>query len=86
MGAGAVYFAGAFAVLAGGLYWRAASRAGAYTAFACGFCALAGLKPVQQLLSVDWRSEYVGLATIALAWVAMITMSLLLPDARGKEI
>jgi solute:Na+ symporter, SSS family len=82
---GAVYFTGAFAVLVGGLYWPAASRAGAYAAFACGAVALAGLKPVQGWLGVDWRSEYVGLAAVGLAWVAMIAGSLLLPDRKRTE-
>jgi SSS family solute:Na+ symporter len=82
---GAVYFTGAFAVLVGGLYWRAASRAGAYAAFSCGFFALAGLKPVQNWFGVDWRSEYVGLATVGLAWAAMVAGSCLLPDGRRRE-
>ena len=82
---GAVYFTGAFAVLVGGLYWRRASRAGAFGAFACGFCALAGLKPVQNWIGVNWRSEYVGLTIITVAWVVMIAGSLLLPDARKGE-
>ena len=77
---GAVYFTGAFAVLVAGLYWPRASRAGAYGAFLCGFLALAGLKPVQKLLGVDWPSEYVGLTVVALAWIAMIAGSLLRPD------
>jgi solute:Na+ symporter, SSS family len=82
---GAVYFTGAFAVLAGGLYWRGASRAGAQAAFGCGLLALAGLKPVQGWLGVDWRSEYVGLTTVGLAWAVLIVGSLLLPDAPRKE-
>jgi solute:Na+ symporter, SSS family len=82
---GAVYFTGAFAVLVGGLYWRRASRAGAYAAFLCGILALVGLKPVQQQLGVDWRSEYVGLATVALACVAMAAGSLLRPDG-AREV
>jgi SSS family solute:Na+ symporter len=77
---GAIYFTGAFAVLVAGLYWTRASRAGAYGAFLCGFLALAGLKPVQKLIGVDWPSEYVGLTVVALAWIAMIAGSLLRPD------
>src|SRR5205085_9125239 len=68
---GAIYFTGAFAVLDGGLYWRRASRAGAYASFLCGFLALAGLSPVQQALHVKWRSEHVGLAVVAIACLAM---------------
>jgi SSS family solute:Na+ symporter len=79
---GAIYFTGAFAVLTAGLYWRRASRLGAYGAFLCGFLALAGLKPVQGWLGVNWRSEHVGLAVVALAWIAMVAGSLLWPDPR----
>ena len=82
---GAVYFTGAFASLAGGFYWKPASRVGALAAFATGFLALAGLKPVQGIIGVEWRSEYVGLTTVAIALVAMVAGSLLFPD-RKKEM
>ncbi len=79
---GAIYFTGAFAALVGGLYWKRASRAGAYGAFLCGFLSLLGLKPVQKLLGINWSSEYVGLATVGLACVVMVVGSLLLPDRK----
>jgi SSS family solute:Na+ symporter len=79
---GAIYFTGAFAVLVGGLYWQRASRAGAYGAFLCGFLALAGLSPVQEMLGVKWQSEYVGLASVSLACVVMVVGSLVMPDKR----
>jgi SSS family solute:Na+ symporter len=82
---GAIYFTGAFAVLIGGLYWPRASRAGAYGAFLCGFLALLGLKPVQHLLGVDWRSERVGLTTVSLAIIAMVGGSLLRPDRTWED-
>jgi len=82
---GAVYFAGACAVLIGGLYWRRASRVGAYGAFLCGFVALLGLDPVQTWLGVQWRSEYVGLATVALACLVMVAGSLICPDRARVE-
>jgi len=47
---GAIYFAGAIALLVFGLYWKRASRAGAYGALVCGFFALIGLAPVQKAL------------------------------------
>lgn len=50
---GAIYFTGAFAVLVCGLYWKGASRAGAYGAFACGFVMLLGLDPVKKLLHLS---------------------------------
>jgi SSS family solute:Na+ symporter len=84
---GAIYFVGAFAVLVGGLYWRRASVAGAYGAFACGFLMLIGLKPVQQALGIKLpgRGEFEGLAIAALALLAMLVLSLAFPDKRKDE-
>ncbi len=48
---GAIYFTGAIALLVFGIYWRRASKIGAYLALVCGFGALIGLKPVQAPLS-----------------------------------
>jgi SSS family solute:Na+ symporter len=48
---GAIYSIGGFALLAFGLYWKRASRAGAYLALLTGFLALLGLSKVQQLCS-----------------------------------
>jgi SSS family solute:Na+ symporter len=45
---GAIYFTGAFAVLAGGLYWKRASSTGAVCALLAGFTAILGLGPVRQ--------------------------------------
>lgn len=47
---GAIYFAGAIALLVFGLYWKRASKVGAYSALACGFIAIIGLTPVQNKL------------------------------------
>jgi len=47
---GAIYFTGAIALLVFGLYWKRASKVGAYLALICGFLALIGLKPVQNIL------------------------------------
>jgi len=80
---GAIYFTGAFAVLLTGIYWPRASRTGAYAAFVCGFLAVAGLSPVQKVLGVQWRSEYVGLFTAALALTSMVGGSLMFPDGIG---
>ncbi len=48
---GAIYFTGAIALLVFGIYWKRASKVGAYLALICGFGALLGLKPVQAPLS-----------------------------------
>ncbi len=45
---GAIYFTGAFAVLVGGLYWKRASRAGAWAALLSGATAVLGLAPIRQ--------------------------------------
>jgi len=47
---GAIYFAGAIALLIFGLYWKRASKVGAYGALVCGFLAVVGLTPVQNML------------------------------------
>ena len=47
---GAIYFTGAIALLVFGLYWKRASKVGAYLALICGFLALIGLTPVQNIL------------------------------------
>ncbi|MGD9519717.1 MAG: hypothetical protein AB7W28_09380, partial [Armatimonadota bacterium] len=80
-----IYFTGAFATLTGGIYWKGASRAGAYGAFLCGFMMVVGLKPVQDLLGVNWRGEYVGLTVTIGACVALVALSLLFPE-RKKEV
>jgi len=45
---GAIYFTGAFSLLAGGLYWHRASSTGATLALVAGITAVIGLGPVQQ--------------------------------------
>ena len=44
---GAIYFTGAFALLAGGLYWKQASSTGAFWALLAGCSAIAGLSPIR---------------------------------------
>jgi SSS family solute:Na+ symporter len=47
---GAIYFTGAISLLVFGLYWKRASKVGAYSALVCGFFAIIGLTPVQNKL------------------------------------
>ncbi|MEA3224352.1 MAG: sodium:solute symporter family protein [Planctomycetota bacterium] len=82
---GAIYFTGAIALLVFGLYWKRASEVGAYLALICGFGAIVGLKPIQNLLGIDVSSAIVGLVVIALAIVLMVAGSLAFPD-RGKSV
>jgi SSS family solute:Na+ symporter len=76
---GAVYFTGAIALLVFGLYWKRASKTGAYLALISGFGAIAGLKPVQRWLGMNVSSEIVGLTVISLSTVLMVAGSLVFP-------
>jgi len=49
---GAIYFTGAFALLLAGLYWKRASRTGAYLALGVGICAVLGLGPVKEAVGL----------------------------------
>ncbi len=94
---GAIYFTGALAVLICGLYWKGASRTGAFAALLTGLTALLGLGPVQQLTGLQYRDEAgewvqrvtgaeVGLISVTLAFVVMIGGSLLFPDKDNKKL
>ena len=80
---GAIYFTGAIALLVFGLYWKRASKVGAYLALISGFGALLGLKPIQAIFGMNVSSEIVGLTVIALAIILMIAGSLLFPQDRA---
>jgi solute:Na+ symporter, SSS family len=95
---GAIYSIGGFTLLAFGLYWRRASRAGAYLALLAGFLALLGLSKVQEMLAPvlapikerfniegDISSAAIGLLVLVLAIVLMIVGSLLLPDRKTNS-
>ncbi len=93
---GAIYFIGAFTVLGIGLYWKRASRVGAYLALLSGFGALLGLKPVQNLFGwllepiktyfglEEITSAMVGLVVAGLSVILMVVGSLLFPH-RGTN-
>jgi SSS family solute:Na+ symporter len=81
---GAIYFTGAIALLVFGIYWKRASKVGAYLALICGFCAIIGLKPIQGLLGIKVSSAAVGLTVIALSMVLMVGGSLLFPGDDGS--
>ncbi|MCF6286508.1 MAG: sodium:solute symporter family protein [Candidatus Hydrogenedentes bacterium] len=96
---GAIYFTGAFALLAAGLYWKPASKGGAICALAAGGLAIFGLPAVQGLVlgilgysieqiadfGATFSSERVGLATVALAITGMVVGSLLMPDKNTND-
>ena len=84
---GAIYFTGAFAVLLFGLYWKRASRVGAYAALAAGMFALLGLTPVRQglrltnaELGLNINEAHIGLAATVTALLLMGLGSWLFPD------
>jgi SSS family solute:Na+ symporter len=95
---GAIYFTGAIPLLIGGLYWRGASSAGAFSSLLVGSCAIIGLKPIrlpiekmlQQLLEMPIVEEAlltearVGIATVVLTIVVFIVVSLCVPDRDEK--
>jgi len=90
---GAMYSVGGFTLLAFGLYWKRASRVGAYLALITGFLAVAGLTPVQK--SLPWlfepiraifgveqiSSAVVGIVVLVLANVLLVLGSILFPDS-----
>ncbi len=82
---GAIYFTGAFALLAGGLYWKRASSTGAVLALLAGCSAVFGLTPVQNLVGIHAPSARVGLFSIAFTLLAMIGGSLIFPDKPKPE-
>jgi SSS family solute:Na+ symporter len=97
---GAIYSIGGFALLAFGLYWKRASRVGAYLSLLSAFLVLLGLTPVQNLFSgvlgpvkralnlapdETISSAVVGLAVLVTAIVLMVVGSLLFPDKRQNS-
>ena len=97
---GAIYSIGGFALLAFGLYWRRASRVGAYLSLLSAFFVLLGLTPVQNMFSVPLApikrmfdippeqtisSAVIGLAVLVTAIILMVVGSLLFPDKRENS-
>ncbi len=92
---GAIYSIGGFSVLVFGIYWKRASKTGAYLALVMGFAAFLGLTPVQNrfgLLLVPFEKLYgvekmdgamVGLTVLVLSVVAMVGGSLIFPDKKS---
>ncbi len=91
---GAIYFTGAFALLLLGIYWRGASRFGAYLALFAGLTAAFGLGPVKSLFGItaleqawsfELTGEVAGLSAVSLCLVLMVVGSLLRPDPPREE-
>ena len=82
---GAIYLSGAGIVLAGGIYWRRASTAGAIAALFGGLISVVALfeKPIQQCEQFKWVSaELICLSNYALCIILFVAFSLLFPDKR----
>jgi len=83
---GAIYFTGAFATLIGGLYWKRASRMGAYGAFIISLLNVLGLKPVADLVRIQWPGEeWPGLLIVPLTCLTFVVLSLIYPDPKREE-
>ena len=85
---GAIYFAGAFALLLGGLYWKRASSTGAFLALLAGSSAILGLGPIQNLVKETFNLTITPpratLTSIALTTTALIVGSVLFPDKKSE--
>ena len=83
---GAIYFTGAFALLCTGLYWKRASKTGAYLALGAGLTSVLGLVPVKKAVGLDMLSgAQIGLGTTALALILMVVGSLVFPGGGLSE-
>lgn len=84
---GSIYFTGAFALLVGGLYWRRASRVGAYLALVAGGGSVCGLGFVRDVIGLEASitGAHVGLTVTGLAIVGMVAGSLAFPDRSDRE-
>ena len=69
---GAIYFTGAFALLAGGLYWKRASSTGAFCALIAGCSAIVGLAPIRDPVA-GWLLAAMGREATAEAAAAFLT-------------
>jgi len=81
---GAIYFTGAFALLAGGLYWKRASSTGAVMSLLGGLCSFAGLSPVQDFLGFKMSSAWVGILSVIFCSLLLLVGSLLFPDKKEE--
>lgn len=74
---GSIYFCSGIVILAGGLYWKRATRRGALLALFLGFSAIAALGPVKVWLGLDGVSApVIGFAAIGLSILGFVLGSL----------
>ncbi len=79
---GTIYFAGAFAVVAGGLYWRRASSTGAVLAMIAGCTAVLGIVPWDAVTAMldRWADQATG------AWAWTVPVFARLAQITGSEV
>jgi SSS family solute:Na+ symporter len=86
---GAMYFTGAAVVLAGGLYWKRSSSAGAIAGLLCGATAVLGVEAIRDRLNHVMGTEFTGpefgLWSIAFSVIGFILFSLLIPDRTSSK-
>jgi Na+/proline symporter len=74
---GSIYFCSGIVLLAGGLYWKGATRRGALWALILGFSAIFGLAPLKAAIGLEFLTgPQVGFAAIALSLCGFIIGSL----------
>ena len=74
---GSIYFCSGVVLLAGGLYWKRATRRGALLALLFGFTAVIALAPIRDALGLSGVSApVIGFATIALSALGFVLGSL----------
>jgi SSS family solute:Na+ symporter len=84
---GTIYLAGAFTVVAAGLYWKKASKTGAILALFAGLLAILGIGPWTQGENVPFylSDKFIGLMTFVIAFIGMVAGSLLFPDKNTPQ-
>ncbi len=74
---GSIYFCSGVVLLAGGLYWKRATRRGAWAALILGFTAIIALEPIRNALGLsDVSAPVIGFTTIALSLIGFVVGSL----------
>ncbi|MCI5049668.1 MAG: hypothetical protein MRY32_04980 [Rickettsiales bacterium] len=65
---GSIYFCSGIVLITGGLYWRHATRLGAWLALLLGFTAVASLPAIKEAIGLDaYTTPQIGFATIILS-------------------
>lgn len=83
---GSIYFCSGIVLLAGGLYWKGATRFGALLALIFGFSAILGLGPIKESLGFGGVSgPMIGFTSIALSLFGFIAGSLLEQARKGER-